>query len=98
VPNEIQLAAGAEHLLFVGLNRHEVLADEPVPLVGPGDNVAQECPTQVEEDFLFCSRGVTGSLSPVGWRLAYLGVIYRIARYYANTRWLLQPESVEEST
>src|SRR5215217_2122970 len=53
VPNELQLATGAQHLAFVTLDGHEVLTDEPVPLVGPGYSVAKERPAQVEKNLLF---------------------------------------------
>jgi len=43
----------------VGLEGNKILAEVSIPLVSPGDSVAQECSTQVEEDFLFRRRGGT---------------------------------------
>ena len=80
VPNEFPLAAGAQHLVFVALDRHEVLADEPAPLAGPGYRVAEERPAQGQENLLLRRTGAVGPLSPMRRRLADLGVVYRIAR------------------
>src|SRR5215207_7836688 len=97
MPNKLPLAAGTKHLIFVALDRREVLADEPVPLVRPGDSVAQERPTQVEKNFLFRGRGVSSLPSPMGRRFTYLEVVHRIARDNTDLRRLPQPEGVKES-